>query len=143
MWRVRRPRQAKGRDTLYSERRRAGVCADEAAALRVMRKPLDVRRRPARKESDDFLRADERVNASTESRTKRGRGRGTELPRRARQRDRLRNLVAEETLGVRLRAVDHVAEPRKVVSHERIAGRGNDLLRLDEELLDTIGERLR
>ena len=83
----------------------------------------------------------ERPHAAAEPGAKRRRGTCALLAREARERDRLRHLVAEQRLGRALRPVDERPERVEARGRERLDSRGQDLAILDEEVLQPRGQR--
>ena len=87
------------------------------------------------------VRLHQRVHAPAESRTERRRGDGAELTRTAGKLDRLGYLIAQQSFGVGLRAVDELAEPIEIAATQRVASLLNDL-QFGAELLDTLQQQV-
>jgi hypothetical protein len=85
--------------------------------------------------------ADERPDAPAETGPEGRSGRGTELPRGARAELGLRQLVREQSRAEGLRAIDERPELLQISTRQRQRRRGDDLLALREEVVESGEER--
>ncbi len=87
--------------------------------MAVLGKGFQIVSPPAGKELAGRFRLDHRPDRAAEAGPEGRSGYRTQPPSRGRQMDRLGDLIVQELFGPRLRAIDHLAEPRQVARLER------------------------
>src|SRR5207249_1556305 len=105
-----------------------------------LEKARRVLRVPRARRSPLAARLEQRPYASAEPRSERGRRHRTKVARQSREREGLRNLVAEQACGRVDRACHQGADRLEVAPHEGIACCRNDRLALDEKMLESLAQ---
>src|SRR5450756_3035947 len=123
-------------------RRRGPGPSDEERGRRG-REGGTVRRLPSCRECAYLVVRYQRPHAAAEPRAKRRRGNRAQIPRRAREADRLGHLVAQLAFGQVLPPIDQRAESREFPSLQRLGRRRDNVDALLDELVEPVEQHLR